>query len=341
MSGQQPIGNANQAVAVDDFEAFRDLANQDDLRGRGVELPKKESAEPKAEKEPAEAKQAEEQAPPAPQERKKKHQSYGELRKEVERLTAENQRLQSNPRETVTEEAEPEPEPEAKAPEKLRARPKADDKAEDGKSDKYKTWQEYEDDLLAWNEEKILRTIDERNAKKTEEARVQAVNRTIEQSWNERVAKAREAHADYDEIALNEETGPGKLIAPGSIVDEWLMQSEHGAELLYYFGQHPEELRKFGQYPGSPAAVRRELVRLEDKISAPKQESKPAPKEEKPEVRTTKAPKPSSEVGGRGMSLPDPIAASIAGGTDADTGRYIEEMNRREVRRINGDRGSR
>jgi hypothetical protein len=318
-------GNASQAVANDDFEAYQREANKADLAERFGSR-----AEPEKVVEP-EKKAAE---PEKPRDKKPREMTYKELRERVRALETENVQLKTpkiEPKEVV------EPESEVKQPEKLRARPKSDDTA-DGKA-KYATWEQYEDDLLAWNQEKIFRELDERNAKLTQEQQIQTVNQTIEQSWKERVTKSREAHADFDEIALGED-GPGKLIQPGSLVDEWLMDSEFGAELLYYFGKNPAELLKFEAVAGKTpterrANARRALVKLEDKLTAT--EEKPKPEIVKDEPRVTKTPKPSAEVGGRGNTLPDPVAAAIAGGSDADTGRYIEEMNRREVRQRFGD----
>lgn len=326
-------GNANQAVANDDFEAFQREANKADLAAKFGPTRREEPAPPAAEKEPDAAKPAKESAAEASPERKKRP-GFNDLRNRVRELEAENLRLKGSPRET---EPEPEAEPEAKQPEKLRARPKADEQV-DGKP-KYKDWTEYEDDLLAWNEEKIFRTIDERSAKQVQEAQVEAQNKTIEQSWFERVKKSRELHEDFDE-ALGDD-GPKRLISPGSTVDKWLLSSELGAELLFYFHKNPAELKKFENVPGKTRAevdanAFRMLVRIEEKLSTPSKEPKSEPERE---TRATRAPKPSSEVGGRGTSLPDPVAAAIAGGSDADTGRYIEEQNRRDIRAKFGDRG--
>ena len=331
-------GNANQAVANDDFEAYQREANKADLAAKFG--PAKE--EPAAAKEPAAEKQE-----PKPPERGAKPKgagslSHNELRARVRELEAENQRLASA-KQPEKKAEEVKAEPEVKQPEKLRARPKSDDKV--GDKPKYENWEAYEDDLLAWNEEKIFRTLDERSAKKTEEAQIEAVNQTIEQSWKERVTKSREAHEDFDEVALGPD-GPGKLIQPGSLVDEWLMDSEHGAELLYYFGQNPAELLKFENVAGKTpterrANARRALVKLEDKLTAAPDEKKAEPEkaepEKKEEVRATRTPKPSSEVGGRGNSLPDPVQAAIADGSDAATRRYIDEQNRRDIRAKFGD----
>ena len=330
-------GNANQAVANDDFEAFQREANKDDLAAKGF-APSKSESEPKVESEKEEPKAAEPEKKVAPNPNKL---SYKELRDRVKALEAENSQLKTPKREVEETTKEEVVEDKSKQPEKLRARPKSDD-AVDGKP-KYKDWSEYEDDLLAWNREKIFAELDERNAKLTREQQIEAANKTIEQSWRERVVKSREAHADFDEIALAED-GPGKLIQPGSLVDEWIMDSENGAELLYYFGQHPDELLKFQDVDKNfgatqttrRAVVRRLLVKLEDKLVAAIE--KPKPDEvEKETPRVTKTPKPSSEVGGRGNSLPDPVMAAIADGSDAATARYIDEQNRRDIRARFGD----
>jgi hypothetical protein len=338
-------GNANQAVANDDFEGFVREANKADLLEKGFSAKtaavEKEVVveEPKKEAPKVETKQSE---------KRPNRLGYKDLRDRVKELEAENLRLK-----TPKTEEEVKVETEKKAePEKLRARPKSDDQV-DGKP-RYKDWSEYEDDLLAWNREKIFAELDERSAKKTQEAKIEAVNQTIEQSWKERVNKSRELHADYDEVALDDKTGPGRLIQPGSLVDEWIMDSEHGAELLYYFGKNESELRKFENVSSwgktvteRRAAVRRALVKLEDKITVVKdstdkeKEAKPseeeAAKKAADEVRVTRTPKPSSEVGGRGNSLPDPVAAAIADGSDDATRRYIEEQNRRDIRARFGD----
>lgn len=327
-------GNANQAVANDDFEAYQREANKSDLEAK--------FGKPAAAKadEPVVVEKKDESLAPK---KRNGELSYKELRDRVKALESENQTLKT-PREPEKKEVV---EVEEKKPETLRARPKPDEVA-DGKP-KYKDWTEYEDDLLAWNTEKTIRTLDERNAKLTAEQQVEVQNKTIEQSWRERTDKSRELHADYDEVALAED-GPGKLITPGSLIDEWLMDSENGAELLYYFGQHPEELKKFEDvdknFGGTPttrrAAARRALVRLEDKlVAAPEKEKKPsevdAARSTANEPRVTKAPKPTTDVGGRGTSLPDPVQAAIADGSDAATSRYIEEQNRRDFKARFGD----
>lgn len=323
-------GNASQAVANDDFEAYQREANKADIESKFGKAAESEAVKPAAEK------------PKAAEPPKKGVGSltHRELRARVRELEAKLSERIAAP---VVEEPATvvDTEPEAQKPDQLRVRPKSDDKATDGQA-KYKTWEEYEDDLLAWNTEKTIRALDERNAKLTQEQQIETINKTIEQSWRERVEKSRELHEDFDEVALDDKAGPGKLILPGSLVDEWLMDSEYGAELLYYFGQNPQELLKFEKIAGvTPserrANARRMLVKIEDKITAgskPKREPEP---EREEEPRVTKTPKPSAEVGGRGNKLPDPVLAAVAGGTDADTGRYIDEQNRREIRAKFGD----
>lgn len=335
--------NAAQAVANDDFEGFVREANKADLEAKlgPAKAAKVEEPPIKVEsKAEPEKKSAEEIVVPP----KKGFGSLSprEMRAKLREQDAELERLKAakpaEPKEVAKVEVKAEPE-------KARIRPQSDDKNEKGEA-KYKTWTEYEDDLLAWNEEKLLAKIDERDSKKREEAQVEAANKTIEHSWKERVEKSRETHEDYDDVALDPEVGPGKLIGPGSIVDRWILESEHGAELLYLFGKNPEKLRQFEKVANSADAYRR-LAKLEDEIVAAREKdkkdevkdeikSKPVEKET---PRATKTPKPASEVGGRGNTLPDPVAAAVADGSDEAVGRYIAEQNRREIRERFGDRG--
>lgn len=324
----------SEAIVKDDFEAYADKVNGAELVDRGIVDPPKKAAEP--EKPADKTAAAEPEKPKAP-----RQMSYKELRARVRELEDQAKVLKMPSRE------EPKPAAETpKPPEKLRARPKSEDIDPATNKPKYETWQQYEDDLLAWNEEKILKAFEERSTKKTTETQIETVNKQIEANWNERVEKAREAHEDMDD-ALNPE-GIAKLIQPGSLVDEWIMDSEAGAELLYFFHKNPAEFMKFekidGPTPGARRAkARRMLVAIEEKLSTDKgaRSDEPEPKgDDEPipagkENRISKTPPPSREVGGRGAAPTDRVRAAVA---NNDVGAYIEEQNAREIRQIFGYR---
>lgn len=327
--------NANQAVAQDDFEGFVREANKADLEAKFGKAA--EELKPKVAEEIVVKPKVEEiEKPPV----KKGFGSLSprEMRAKLREQDAEIERLRTAKPAKAEEVVEEIPKPKTEPEKVQRSRPNSEDKNEKGEA-KYKTWTEYEDDLLAWNEEKLLAKIDERDSKKREELQIEATNKTIEQSWKDRVGKSRETHEDYDEVALDTKIGPGSKIAPGSIVDSWILESEHGAELLYLFGKHPEKLTQFEKVNGAADAYRR-LTKLEDEIVASRKEKPKEPVEEEEETpRVTKTPKPASEVGGRGNRLPDPVAAAVADGSDDAVGRYIAEQNRRDIREKFGDRG--
>lgn len=317
-----------------DFESF---ANAADARDVAAALGKPASAEESkkvAEVPKKEEKLLVEESAEEPKKASVHKLSWGELRNRVRELEAENRGLREGRREPVREEPKAEEVP-AKV-EELRARPNPDDKNEKGEN-KYKSWQEYEDDLLSWHGEKTIAEFEQRGAKKATEAQIEQVNKLIEQDWHKRCEAAAEAHEDFEE-ALDPEVGPGRLIQPGSIVDEWLMDSELGAEMLYFFHKNPTELKKFediaGPTPGARrAAARRMLMKIEAQIAptgkrAEESDETEQPKPAEKEVRISKTPPPTREVGGRGAAPTDRARAAVA---NDDVGTYMDEMDRRDI----------
>jgi hypothetical protein len=114
-------------------------------------------------------------------------------------------------------------------------------------------------------------------------------------------------------------------ILPGTVLDGWLIDSDHGAEIMYHYAKNPDELTALLEKP--PFAQTRILTKLEDKlageVSTEKKETAPAP-------QVTKAPKPASEVGGRGTAPED---AAFAAAKDGNFRAFKEEVNRRELER--------
>jgi len=323
-----------------DFEKFSNDANRREIAEKLGASPKKEAVKPVENKSEVEEPEVE----TAPKEAVKKPQgsihklSHGQLRARVRELEAE-----LRGRREAGEVSEPEPveDPEPAKAEELRARPRAEDKAKDG-SPKYKSWEEYEDDLLAWNREKTLIEYEERSSKRTAEAQIADTNKLIEQSWKERADKARRAHEDFDDALRSDVI---KQIQSGSLLDEWVLDSELGAEILYYFYENPAELDKFkdvkGPTPGARRAkVRRMLVEIESKLSteqpenAEEVERAPRTVATKTEPRITRTPPPVREIGGRGAAPIDRARAAVA---NDDVGAYIEEQNRRDIREKFGD----
>jgi hypothetical protein len=205
------------------------------------------------------------------------------------------------------------PAPEAKK----NPEPTVDDKDEKGQF-KYKTLDEFQAAQRKWDREQVLAEVEERTAKSAREREQQEAQRIIQQRVQERIETARSKHDDFDAVALNADL-PIKI---GSAVDVHILDSENGAELLYYLGQHPEELDRIQgkatitkdangnmqfKFSGglNPAAQIRELTKLEIGLSEPKKE---------PVEPKTRAPKPPSEVGGRGTHADDPVLSAAQAG---------------------------
>jgi hypothetical protein len=312
-----------------EYKELSELTETQDAHWRMTgELPEKatkEAPKPKAdEKEtPAEAKTAEEPGTAAKleSERKKKptEMGYGELRSRVKELEEKLAASSTAPKESAPVE---EPTPNA---EKVRTKPTQDDKAKDG-TPKYKSWEEFNEDLIDWHAEKKFLEYRKNEDKAREESRIAAAEKVILDSWNGRVTKASEKYPDFAEVALDKDNGPGSIIGPGSVVDAWILDSEFGADILYHFGKNRSDLERYAKL--SPLAAARELTRLEAKLSGEPAKTPPAEEIEEPEPKTTKTPPPAREVGGRGSAPVDEVRKAV---DDDDTGAYMEAMNRRDI----------
>lgn len=149
--------------------------------------------------------------------------------------------------------------------------------------------------------------------KKAQEATEKAEQATV---WAERRTKAEANHADF----LTKAFSPDVPISP--VMDAFIVDSEIGPELLYYFGDgHQAEAVAISTM--HPIKAARALTAIEMKL-APPGESAGTP--EKP--ITQKAPPPPTNLGGRGAIPPDPIRAAIEAG---DTATYIRLQNEADL----------
>lgn len=269
--------------------------------------------------------------------------TYKELRARVRELEAKLADASKDERREIKEEIEElvETAPKPKA-EKASPRPKAGDQKEDG-TPKFATWEEYEDALLEWNTERVLAKADERQTQREQEQTIAVQNRKIEQSWNTRVDKAREQHEDFDDVALAKD-GPGKHIARGSVVDQWILDSKHGAEILYHFGNNLPDLLRYSKM--NPIQASRELYKLEaglaDSSGASDFDDEPTPpKKDVKEIKVTKAPKPASEVGGRGTAAGDDVERALRDDPTKNEDamrRFMAAENAKDIRERLGSR---
>ncbi len=99
----------------------------------------------------------------------------------------------------------------------------------------------------------------EANEKQRREAETAAENKKIEDAWNERIEAAKSNHSDYAEVAFS------KDLPISSVMDGFILDSEHGPEILYYLGGHLDEGKAIAAMPPYKAA--RALVKLEASLS--------------------------------------------------------------------------
>lgn len=164
-----------------------------------------------------------------------------------------------------------------------------------------------------------LQQVESTRAAEQAQQRLREEGRALATAFEQKAAKVREAHPDFDDVALK---APSE-IPPGSPTDLWILEDAAGAEILYHLQQpaNAAERRRILALPAREQLV--ELVRLGDRLTAPP----PAP-------RSTQAPPPGPTLPSRG-STPDPVERALAAGTDdASTGAYIEAANRRDMARL-------
>ena len=292
---------------------------EEQAAAKAAEKPLEESAPSSETPETEESERTLESEPSAP---RKPERKLSPAEKRIKQLLADRKSLEARVQEleknaTTPRNGQPEaaakPKAEEKAAEGTRARPTPNDKKPDG-SLKYGTYEEFAEDLADWKVEQRFAERDKAESERRVQAEQEQKQRAITQGWQEKVVKAREKHADYDEVALN----PDLPIKPGSVVDVMTLESPHGTDLLYFLGQNPEELDRINALP--PIQAARELFRIETSHSG--NGNTPRPR------KVTQAPPPAREVGGRGSAPADDVTAAVNKG---DFASYRNAANRREI----------
>jgi hypothetical protein len=215
---------------------------------------------------------------------------------------------------------------------------------------KYTTMDQYLADVRKFDREQIFAEFDGRQTKaqqertEAEQKRVQAENeQVISKEWTKRVDAAREKYPDFDDVALRPDD-PSFCIPPGSAADLFILESDHGTDVLYYLGQHPEVLEGFynvsardakGNYRWgnklSPIAQARALAKIEAQF-----EAAPAPPKPPSAKRVTNAPPPPHQVSGKNTTSLDEVEKAV---NDDDQAAYVSAANARDLARRSGRKG--
>jgi len=160
---------------------------------------------------------------------------------------------------------------------------------------------------VAVNEERRAKDEHEAVRKRQTDDAIADINR----SWMERRTAAEAHYPDFKDVALAP-FKPGYEIAVGSVIDAWILESEHGADVLYALQKTPTEIRRINALKPLPAA--RELAKLEETALAARA------------VKTlSTAPDPGPSIGVRAGDPASPVQRAIKKG---DAGSYIREKNR-------------
>jgi hypothetical protein len=153
-------------------------------------------------------------------------------------------------------------------------RPKASD---------FATHDEYLESLVEWKADQKIAAI---NAKRQQDEAKNQVQ-TKFQTHNARVEAFKVTHEDFDETMENVNTIPMSLAVQESILD-----SDHGPEMMYALASDPKEFKRICSLP--PLQAAREMGKLETKFIKTTSTSS--------ETKTTRAPKPVTPVRTRGAA---------------------------------------
>lgn len=143
---------------------------------------------------------------------------------------------------------------------------------------------------------KAVREYDRETLRKELRAEVQKIDQQREQrteaevlaeTWAEKETATQEKHADYDEVTavafdtLGSATGNAKAAIAHAI-----QYSENGPEILYYLGQHPEDVKKLAALHPTQALLA--LGKLEGRLA----NDTKGGEEQPPQTRAPKPPTP-------------------------------------------------
>lgn len=321
MSEETAVSPSEQVEQLSGTERAEWLKTGDLPSGEPAAEPPKEPPAAPAAEEPEESRfQA--AKPEEKPEKKPTSMGYGELRKHAKALEEENRRLREQTKPPAAEAPKPEP---AKAAES-RPKPTPADKDDKG-NPKFKTYEEFLEDLSDWKVEQRIAKLEQDTAKKTAEQQVATEQRAISERWAEQVTAARAKHADFDTVALDKDLP----IPAGSAVEQWVLDSEIGTDILYHLASHPDELREINAMP--PVKAARALTILEAELTDAAPAAPPAkttePPADKGANRVSKAPPPAREVGSRGSAAGYSAAEEALANGDFDA--YRRHKNAEEV----------
>ena len=271
-----------------------------------TEVPEPQKKEAKAPAEPAPAKKAVANA----------ETRIKDLLAQIKERDAEIERLR----------AEPAPKAEKKTE---NPRPRRNDTDEKGQP-KYATDEQFDDAYDKYVRGEVTSQV----AKDFETKQREETNRKVMEAQqakmrlSAKMAEERHPGLKMLELTAVDEKGVPKnaelaKLDSRSVLNTWLVDSEIGADLIFYLTEHPGEIERIQSL--GPYAQARELTRLEDTLNKPAAKQEPPPAKE-PEP-ASKAPAPAKTVAGKNTAPPDRENNALQSG---DFRSYMDEANERE-----------
>lgn len=250
-----------------------------------------------------------------------------EAREENARLKAQ---LQQPPRSDSTQGSQPATEKAKAAP----ARPKLDDVDPKTGKAKYANYAEYEAAKDQWLIDEGVRRSQEANSKTAQEQERARADAVIDRTVNERVAAARKAHSDYDDVlksalAEKDEHGQDAIFwTKGSAIDGFFLSHNNGHDVMYHVLKNVDHYRhifardKQGNYLLNPIQQISELAIAAHTLKG----ESPKPASAKP---VTQAHRPPNQTSGNGSVAKDAVVDAVE---QQDMDSYIREQNARDPR---------
>jgi hypothetical protein len=145
-----------------------------------------------------------------------------------------------------------------------------------------------------------------------QQARMRDESQRVMTAFEAKTAAAREAHPDFDAVAMMAPTE----IQPGTAAELWVLEDEAGAEILYHLQQPTNAAERRRILALGPREQLKELVRLGDRLTTPAGAA-----------RSTNAPPPPPHLATR-ATPGDLITSAVRTG---DYGAYKREADAREL----------
>src|SRR5262249_44487984 len=120
------------------------------------------------------------------------------------------------------------------------------------KLEKFQTLEAYQEALTDWK-------LDQRE----QINKVKADTERVQNAWSEKEKAAIAAHPDFTELTESVEVPNTIAIQAARMA---MLEDEHGAEILYWLAQHPDEVQRIGAL--SPVSAVREIGRIGAQISS-------------------------------------------------------------------------